>query len=47
MIYGLKCGRTIQNLDFDYNSAKKTKQMMKSVEKSFQLIGKHLFSLWD
>ncbi len=47
MIYGLKCGRTIQNLDYDYNSAKKTKQMMKSVEKSFQLIGKHLFSLWD
>jgi hypothetical protein len=47
MIYGLKCAKAINDLDFDHNNAKKTKQMMKSVEKSFQLIGKHLFSLWD
>ncbi len=47
IIYGLKCAKTINDLDYDYNDSKRTKQMMKSVEKSFQLIGKHLFSLWD
>ena len=47
MIYGLKCAKTINDLDYDYKDSKKTKQMMRSVEKSFQLIGKHLFSLWD
>ena len=47
MIYGLKCAKVIQDLDYDYKNNKRTKQMMKSVEKSFQLIGKHLFSLWD
>jgi len=47
MIYGLKCAKAIQNLDYDYDDVKKTKQMMKSTEKSFQLIGKYLFCLWD
>ena len=47
IIYGLKCAKTINDLDYDYNDSKRTKQMMKSVKKSFQLIGKHLFSLWD
>jgi hypothetical protein len=47
IIYGLKCAKAINDLDYDYKDNKRTKQMMKSVEKSFQLIGKHLFSLWD
>jgi len=47
IIYGLKCAKAIQDLDYNYKNNKKAKQMMKSVEKSFQLIGKHLFCLWD
>ena len=47
IIYGLKCAKTINDGDYDYKDNKRTKQKMKSVEKSFQLIGKHLFSLWD
>ena len=47
MIYGLKCAKAIQDLDYDYTDLKRTKQMSKSIEKSFQLIGKHLFDLWD
>jgi len=47
IIYGLKCAKVLQELDYDYNDKKKTKLLNKRVEKTFTLIGKHLFSLWD
>ena len=47
IIYGLKCAKVLQELDYDYNDKKKTKLLNKRVEKTFTLIGKHLFTLWD
>ena len=47
IIYGLKCAKSIQELDYDYKDKKKTKLLNKRVEKTFTLIGKHLFTLWD
>ena len=47
IIYGLKCAKALQELDYDYNDEGKTKLLNKRVEKTFTLIGKHLFSLWD
>jgi hypothetical protein len=47
ILYGLKCAKKIQNSDFDYNDKKLTKKLNKSSKRSFELIGKHLFDLWD
>ena len=47
IIYGLKCARALQELDYDYKDKNKTKLLNKRVEKTFTLIGKHLFTLWD
>ena len=47
IIYGLKCAKALQELSYDYNDENKTKLLKKRVEKTFTLIGKHLFSLWD
>ena len=47
IIYGLKCAKKIQDLDYDYKDKELTKKLTKSVQKSFTLIGKHLFNLWD
>ena len=47
IIYGLKCTKALQELDYDYNDKNKTKLLNKRVEKTFTLIGKHLFTLWD
>ena len=47
IIYGLKCAQALQELSYDYNDENKTKLLKKRVEKTFTLIGKHLFSLWD
>ena len=47
IIYGLKCARALQELDYDYKDKKKTRLLNKRVEKTFTLIGKHLFTLWD
>ena len=46
IIYGLKCAKVLQELDYDYNDKNKTKLLYKRVEKTFNLIGKHLFTLW-
>ncbi len=43
--YGLKCAKTIQN--YDYEDKEDVKKLTKSSQRSFELIGKHLFSLWD
>ena len=45
IIYGLKCAKTIQN--YDYEDKEDVKKLTKSSQRSFELIGKHLFSLWD
>ena len=45
IIYGLKCAKTIQN--YDYEDKEEVKKLTKSSQRSFELIGKHLFSLWD
>ena len=47
IIYGLKCAKALQELDYDYKDKNKTKLLNKRVEKTFTLIGKHLFTLWD
>ena len=47
IIYGLKCAKALQDLDYDYKDKNKTKLLNKRVEKTFTLIGKHLFTLWD
>ena len=47
IIYGLKCAKKIQDLDYDYKDKELSKQLTKSSRRSFELIGKHLFNLWD
>ena len=47
IIYGLKCAKKIQDLDYDYKETELTEMLNKSSKRSFELIGKHLFSLWD
>jgi len=47
IIYGLKCANKIEDSDYDYEDKELTKKLTKSSQRSFELIGKHLFSLWD
>ena len=47
IIYGLKCAKKLQDMDYNYKDKKLTKRLTKSYQRSFELIGKHLFSLWD
>ncbi len=47
IIYGLKCAKKIEDSDYDYEDKELTKRLTKSSQRSFELIGKHLFSLWD
>ena len=47
IINGLKCAKKIHDLDYDYKDKELTKRLTKSSQRSFELIGKHLFSLWD
>ncbi len=47
IIYGLKCAKKIEDLDYDYKDKELIKRLTKSSQRSFELIGKHLFSLWD
>ena len=47
ILYGLKCAKKIQDLDYDYNDKELSKRLTKSSQSSFELIGKHLFNLWD
>ena len=47
IIYGLKCAKKIQDLDYDYKDKELSKRLTKSSQRSFELIGKHLFNLWD
>jgi len=41
----LKCAKAIQN--YDYEDKEEVKKLTKSSQRSFELIGKHLFNLWD
>ena len=47
IIYGLKCAKKLQGSDYDYKDKEEAKKLTKSSQRSFDLIGKHLFSLWD
>ena len=53
IIYGLKCAKKLQDMDYDYEDKELTKRLTKSSQlqrssaRSFELIGKHLFNLWD
>jgi hypothetical protein len=47
ILYGLECAKKIQDSDYDYNDKELSKRLTKSSQRSFELIGKHLFSLWD
>jgi hypothetical protein len=45
IIYGLKCAKKIQ--DYDCEDKELAKKLKKSSQRSFELIGKYLFNLWD
>jgi hypothetical protein len=50
ILYGLKCARFIKNDEWgtlEPLGKRRNKKMTKSVKRSFNLIGEHLFSLWD
>ena len=47
ILYGLKCAKKIEDLDYNYKDKELSKRLTKSSQRSFKLIGKHLFSLWD
>ena len=53
ILYGLKCAKKLQDMDYDYEDKELTKRLTKSSQlqrssaRSFNLIGKHLFNLWD
>ena len=47
IIYGLKCAKKLQDMNYDYEDEELTKRLTKSSQRSFNLIGKHLFNLWD
>jgi len=47
ILYGLKCAKKIQDLDYDYTDKKLSKRLTKSSHRSFELIGKYLLDLWD
>ena len=50
ILYGLKCARFIRDDEWgtlEPLGKRRNKKMNKSVERSFNLIGEHLFSLWD
>ena len=47
ILYGLTCAKKIQDSDYDYKDKKLIKRLNKSSQRSFELIGKYLFSLWD
>jgi hypothetical protein len=47
ILYGLRCAKKIQDLDYNYDDEELTKRLYKSSKHSFELIGKHLFSLWN
>tara|TARA_R110002020_G_scaffold141196_1_gene312849 strand:+ start:886 stop:1272 length:387 start_codon:yes stop_codon:yes gene_type:complete len=50
ILYGLKCARFIRNDEWgtlEPLGKRRNKKMTKSVKRSFNLIGEHLFSLWD
>ena len=45
IIFGLECAKKIQ--DYDYEDKEIAKKLKKSSQRSFELIGKYLFNLWD
>ena len=45
ILYGLKCAKKLQ--DYDYEDKEEVKKLTQSSRRSFELIGKHLFNLWD
>ena len=50
ILYGLKCARFIKSDGWgtlEPLGKRRNKKMTKSVKRSFNLIGEHLFSLWD
>ena len=50
ILYGLKCAKFIKNDEWgtlEPLGKRRNKKMTKSVKRSFNLIGEHLFSLWD
>ena len=47
IIYGLKCAKKLQDIDYDYEDDELPKRLIKSSQRSLELIGEHLFSLWD
>ena len=47
IIYGLKCAKKLQDMDYDYKDKELSKRLSKSSRRSLELIGNHLFNLWD
>ena len=47
IIYGLKCAKKLQDWNYDHSDAKLEKRLVKSVRRSFALMGTNLFDMWD
>ena len=47
IIYGLKCTKKLQDTDYDYEDEELAVRLSKSSRRSFEMIGKYLFNLWD
>ena len=45
IIYGLKCAKQVNDMDFDYK--KDFEKMNNSVKRSFELIGEYFFTFWN
>jgi len=47
IIYGLKCAKKVHKVDYNYRDEKEFKKLNIAIKRSFELIGKYFFSLWD
>lgn len=47
ILYGLKCAKKLQDMDYDYEDQELGIKLTKSSQRSFKLIGTHLFNLWN
>ena len=47
ILYGLKCAKKLQDMDYDYEDKELSEKLTKSSQRSFEMIGEHLFNLWD
>lgn len=47
MIFGLKCGRKLINMDYDFCDSNEHNKLTSSAKRSFELFGEYWQSLWN